>query len=86
MYEYVKVPSCCGVWCYRAATMPPEAHKAAMKELKRLKKMPPVMPENAMIRFVYMWIPLCLNNFIRADDLIFINKARGDGFCLLHYT
>ena len=30
--------------------MPPEAHTAAMKELKRLKKMPPMMPENAMIR------------------------------------
>jgi len=31
--------------------MPPEAEKAAYKELKRLKKMPPQMPEHAMIRY-----------------------------------
>ena len=35
---------------YRAAEMPEHAHKAAMKELKRLKKMPQHMPEQAMIR------------------------------------
>ena len=31
--------------------MPSHAYKAAMKELKRLKKMPAQMPEHAMIRF-----------------------------------
>lgn len=34
----------------RDAEMPEHAHKAAMKELKRLKKMPQHMPEQAMIR------------------------------------
>ena len=35
---------------FRAAVMSPEAHKASMKELHRLKKMPQQMPEHAMIR------------------------------------
>ena len=34
----------------RAADMPEHAFKAAMKELKRLKKMPQHMPEQAMLR------------------------------------
>ncbi|ELU05883.1 hypothetical protein CAPTEDRAFT_206144 [Capitella teleta] len=34
----------------RSANMPAEADKAAMKELKRLKRMPQQMPEHAMIR------------------------------------
>ncbi|KAK6186413.1 hypothetical protein SNE40_008453 [Patella caerulea] len=34
----------------KASKMTEEAHKAAMKELKRLKKMPQHMPEHAMIR------------------------------------
>ncbi|XP_012937014.1 lon protease homolog 2, peroxisomal [Aplysia californica] len=34
----------------KAAKMPEQAHKASMKELKRLKKMPQHMPEHAMIR------------------------------------
>ncbi|BFZ13298.1 hypothetical protein BsWGS_16337 [Bradybaena similaris] len=34
----------------KAAHMPEQAHKAAMKELQRLKKMPSHMPEHAMIR------------------------------------
>ena len=32
--------------------MPEPAHKVAMKEVKRLKKMPQHMPEHAMIRSV----------------------------------
>jgi ATP-dependent Lon protease len=36
--------------------MPEEAHNAAMKELKRLKKMPQQMPEHAMIRYVHLQI------------------------------
>jgi ATP-dependent Lon protease len=32
--------------------MPDHAYKAAMKELKRMKKMPQQMPEHALIRFV----------------------------------
>ena len=39
---------------YRTAALPPHAHKAASKELRRLKKMPQHMPEHAMIRSV-MW-------------------------------
>ena len=35
---------------FRAAEMPEHAYKASMKELKRLKKMPQHMPEQAMIR------------------------------------
>ncbi len=31
--------------------MPDDAHKAASKELKRLRKMPQQMPEHAMIRY-----------------------------------
>ena len=31
--------------------MPKDANKAAIKELKRLKKMPQQMPEHAMIRY-----------------------------------
>ncbi|XP_059164397.1 lon protease homolog 2, peroxisomal-like [Physella acuta] len=34
----------------KAANMPEQAHKSAIKELRRLKKMPPHMPEHAMIR------------------------------------
>ncbi|KAH3772744.1 lon protease homolog 2, peroxisomal-like [Dreissena polymorpha] len=34
----------------KSAEMPEHAHKAAMKELKRLKKMPQHMPEQAMLR------------------------------------
>ena len=35
----------------RTSEMPTEAHNTAMKELKRLKKMPQQMPEHAMIRY-----------------------------------
>jgi ATP-dependent Lon protease len=34
----------------KSCNMPPEAEKAAMKELRRLKRMPQQMPEHAMIR------------------------------------
>ncbi|CAL1532329.1 unnamed protein product [Lymnaea stagnalis] len=34
----------------KAANIPDQAYKTAIKELKRLKKMPPHMPEHAMIR------------------------------------
>ena len=34
--------------------MPEVAHKTAMKEVKRLRKMPQHMPEHAMIRFKYI--------------------------------
>ena len=37
------------IFC-RSAHMPEQALKAAMKEVKRLKKMPQQMPEHAMIR------------------------------------
>jgi ATP-dependent Lon protease len=37
---------------FRQAEMPDHAHKAAIKELKRLKKMPQHMPEQAMIRLL----------------------------------
>jgi len=35
---------------YRASGMPVEAVKTSLRELKRLKKMPPQMPEHAMLR------------------------------------
>lgn len=41
---------------HRAANMPDHAYKAAMKELKRLKKMPQQMPEHALIRYFILII------------------------------
>ena len=35
---------------FRVAKMPEYAEKAAMRELKRLRKITPQMPEHAMIR------------------------------------
>ena len=35
--------------------MPEQAHKSAMKEVKRLKKMPSHMPEHAMIRSAFFF-------------------------------
>lgn len=46
---------------HRAANMPDHAYKAAMKELKRLKKMPQQMPEHALIRYFILIIFLCLS-------------------------
>lgn len=61
----------------KAASMPPEAHKAAMKELKRLKKMPPVMPENAMIRN-YLELMVELPWSRTTTDRLDITQARKD--------
>ena len=36
--------------------MPEQAHKSAMKEVKRLKKMPSHMPEHAMIRSAFFFL------------------------------
>jgi len=61
----------------RAAAMTPEAHKAAMKELRRLKKMPQQMPEHAMIRN-YLDLMVELPWTKASTDLLDIEQARKD--------
>ncbi|KAK3086517.1 hypothetical protein FSP39_019511 [Pinctada imbricata] len=61
----------------RAAEMPEHAMKAAMKELKRLKKMPQQMPEHAMIRS-YLEIMVELPWSKSSKDALDIIQARKD--------
>ncbi|WAR11622.1 LONP2-like protein [Mya arenaria] len=59
------------------AEMPEHAHKAAMKELKRLKKMPQHMPEQAMIRN-YLELMVELPWSKSSTDSLDLNQARRD--------
>ncbi|KAH9515489.1 Lon protease-like protein 2 [Bulinus truncatus] len=61
----------------KAANMPDQALKSAMKELKRLKKMPPHMPEHAMIRN-YLELMTELPWSIGTKDTLDIVQARKD--------
>ncbi|XP_025076509.1 lon protease homolog 2, peroxisomal-like isoform X2 [Pomacea canaliculata] len=61
----------------KACGMPPHALKAAMKELKRLKKMPQHMPEHAMIRN-YLELMLELPWAKSSKDMLDIVQARKD--------
>ncbi|KAK7498897.1 hypothetical protein BaRGS_00009989 [Batillaria attramentaria] len=61
----------------KAAGLPPHAHKAATKELKRLKKMPQHMPEHAMIRN-YLELMLDLPWTKSSKDTLDITQARKD--------
>ncbi|XP_071088877.1 lon protease homolog 2, peroxisomal-like [Haliotis cracherodii] len=61
----------------KAANMPEQAHKASMKELKRLKKMPQHMPEHAMIRN-YLELMVELPWSRQSKDALDILQARKD--------
>ncbi|XP_067651639.1 lon protease homolog 2, peroxisomal-like [Haliotis asinina] len=61
----------------KAANMPEQAHKASMKELKRLKKMPQHMPEHAMIRN-YLELMVELPWSRQSKDTLDILQARKD--------
>ncbi len=55
--------------------MPTHAERAAMKEVKRLRKMPPQMPEHAMIRnYLDLMIELPWNK--ASKDALDIARAR----------
>jgi ATP-dependent Lon protease len=61
----------------KASGMPAEAHKASMRELKRLKKMPQQMPEHAMIRN-YLELMVELPWSKTTTDMLDIAQARKD--------
>ncbi|KAK7114032.1 lon protease homolog 2, peroxisomal-like [Littorina saxatilis] len=61
----------------KTAGLPPHAHKAATKEVRRLKKMPQHMPEHAMIRnYLDLMLELPWNK--SSKDSIDITQARKD--------
>lgn len=61
----------------KAAGFPAHTHKAATKELKRLKKMPQHMPEHAMIRnYLELMLDLPWNK--SSKDTLDITQARKD--------
>ncbi|XP_076449763.1 lon protease homolog 2, peroxisomal-like [Babylonia areolata] len=64
----------------RTAGLPPHAHKAATKELRRLKKMPQLMPEHALIRN-YLELVLDLPWNKSSKDCLDITQARKDLDC-----
>ncbi|XP_041376039.1 lon protease homolog 2, peroxisomal-like [Gigantopelta aegis] len=61
----------------KAANMPEVAHKTAMKEVKRLRKMPQHMPEHAMIRN-YLELMVELPWTRSSKDILDIVQARKD--------
>lgn len=61
----------------KAANMPDHAYKAAMKELKRLKKMPQQMPEHALIRN-YLELMVELPWSKNSKDALDVLQARKD--------
>lgn len=61
----------------KAAEMPEQARKVAMKELTRLKKMPPHMPEHAMTRN-YLELMTDLPWSKASPELLDIKKSRFD--------
>ncbi|XP_056008966.1 lon protease homolog 2, peroxisomal-like [Ostrea edulis] len=61
----------------KTANMPDHAHKAAMKELKRMKKMPQQMPEHALIRN-YLELMVELPWAKNSKDALDVIQARKD--------
>lgn len=61
----------------RAAKLPPHARKVAMKELQRLKKLPPISPESGIIR-TYVELMADLPWSKSSAETLDINKARQD--------
>ncbi|KAM7283371.1 lon protease homolog 2, peroxisomal isoform X1 [Ixodes scapularis] len=61
----------------KAAEMPDHARKVATKELQRLKKMPPHMPEHAMTRnYLELLIDLPWSQY--SPEVVDLNKSRSD--------
>ncbi|KAJ4428722.1 hypothetical protein ANN_25715 [Periplaneta americana] len=61
----------------KAAKLPPHAHKVAMKELQRLKKLAPISPESGIIR-TYVELMADLPWSKSSLETLDINKARQD--------
>ncbi|KAJ9598986.1 hypothetical protein L9F63_010580 [Diploptera punctata] len=65
------------LYVQRAAKLPQHARKVAMKELQRLKKLPPISPESGIIR-TYVELMADLPWSKSSAEILDINKARQD--------